>query len=703
MIIASFSSFPAIDSHLIPASSFVQRKFRKLNTFYLNMFIDNFKTDYTKPIFLFSAGLCLVLLSGWVPVFPNLHTFIHLWRVELAASVFLLVSFFYLLFLQKDKKFFLCFSRQEVFFIVLPLLAFITWSGLSIVWAPSWKSALYHTLTWSVYLIFYLFVRHILNLHNGYKFLISLISTAFLIICIPAIIEYCAFTLFGGATTLGIRYAKYGEQINIALPLIIIGAFCLNGKRFAISLFIITVVWLFTVSTFSRTSFLLFIFILGAIACLIFLFKRFRQYRSKLGLLILALVLSFISLHFVSLFSPKPDAPILNRFTDNQAFADSSNFRKLMALISVEMFKANPLIGVGAGNFGMQFNNYRASYAEKNPSDINLATAENELAERSHNEYLQILAELGIVGGLIFLWFLIGIGMLSLKGLRKINRNSLFPTAALLGIAVFLASSMVTSYSFRLIQNGFVFFFVLAFAVKFLLPFRNSEKSSSKINIPFKSLQFGYAFGIAVCVMFTGLCLLRVTSAYYANQAYNQSDIEQAMRLCRIAIQIDDENANANFACGMNLIHASRYSESVPQFARAIELGRGTSADFSYLATAQTLSGDTNGAEKTFFEATRLYPLSPFVHTRYASLLKANGKHTEAIEKFNYAFSLNQKQSNTWWTFINSGSKAATQQAFENSNCVPLMDLRPTNSIYAVLTEREIKFPSEKVELNFGD
>ena len=116
-----------------------------------------------------------------------------------------------------------------------------------------------------------------------------------------------------------------------------------------------------------------------------------------------------------------------------------------MTTLSFEMFKANPVVGAGADNFGMEVNKYREIYGANNPDDINLKASENELPERSHNEYLQILAELGVVGLLIFVAFLFGIGLMLIIAFRR--RASLITIGSLIGVFMFLASSLVSSYS----------------------------------------------------------------------------------------------------------------------------------------------------------------------------------------------------------------------------------------------------------------
>ncbi|MGI8467297.1 MAG: O-antigen ligase family protein [Pyrinomonadaceae bacterium] len=667
------------------------------------MFIKASQFDYKNPVFLFCAGWCLALMSGWLPIKHNLQTFIHMWQIETFVSVFFIIVLSYLLYSQRDKFLALSLSRQELNFIVFPMLAFIIWSALSISWSPSSKSALYHTLIWSEYLIFYLIARQILTAQSGYKSLLSLLTITILTVIVPAIFEYGSFMVFGGSTSIGMRYSKYGELVNTIFPLILIGVLRLKRRKFIAGLILIPVIGMFILATLSRANIMLFIGGMIIMTGVIFTVRRFRQYRRKMALIILAIIILPLPFQFITFFSEKPNVPIIERVKDSDGITASNDFRKLTTLISLEMFETHPFVGIGADNFGLRFNEYRAIYSAKNPTDANLKTAENEIAGRSHDEYLQILAELGAIGGMIFLWFLCGIGLMFLNAAKRFRRISPLPIAALVGIALFLANSLVSSFSFRLVQNGFVFFFVLAVAAKSLLKSNLAEKSADKIIVPANRLKFGYALGIAACLLLAAQCLARVSSVYFSNEAQRQTNIETALPFYQTSFWLDPENPAPRYAYGMNLFKAGRFSEAVPQFQESAKLGYAGSTDLSYLATAQTLAGDSKGAEQTFAYAAKIYPFSSFVRARYASILKAEDKTDESDRQLKYALELNEKQAQTWWTLIDEGSRAASQKAFQDKNRAELSDLIPAGSVYAVLAEREIIHPEEKAELNLDN
>jgi predicted Zn-dependent protease len=153
----------------------------------------------------------------------------------------------------------------------------------------------------------------------------------------------------------------------------------------------------------------------------------------------------------------------------------------------------------------------------------------------------------------------------------------------------------------------------------------------------------------------------------------------------------------------MRLFQEKRYAEAVPLLSEAIRMGDAPSVNFSFLASAQRLSGDDIVAEKTMEEARKLYPRSVFVLARYAYLLETNGKLSESAAVLERAKSFERREANTWWSFLNEGSNVAAAKALKNdADFKPLMDLKPLSAVYAVRAEREIRFPDETKRIDFS-
>jgi O-antigen ligase len=72
------------------------------------------------------------------------------------------------------------------------------------------------------------------------------------------------------------------------------------------------------------------------------------------------------------------------------AWAEWAGSRKVMALDALRMWRDHPILGVGLGDFGTAYPRYQ-SY----PS--------NEWVDHAHNDYIEALAETGLVGALLIL------------------------------------------------------------------------------------------------------------------------------------------------------------------------------------------------------------------------------------------------------------------------------------------------------------
>ncbi|MEQ1765506.1 MAG: O-antigen ligase family protein [Pyrinomonadaceae bacterium] len=650
-----------------------------------------------RPRWAFYAGLTFVMLVLWMSFIPDWLTFVHIWKVELFASIFLgsTVVFAYLKAERIDFRSTL--SQDEIRYILLPILAFTLWSAVSAFWASSWRSAIHHTLVWSLYLIFFCIVRYSLNQAGQYRKFLILLAGSLVLCSVPAISGYVAFQLFGGSTTLGIRFSRFGEQVATLLPLVLVGVLRLRSKRFAVGVLAVCMLWLLVFSSMSRAGMLMFVTATLSTGAIVLINHRLRVHRWKYAVVVAVLVLAPLTLLSLSPLSSEGSTPTVSRLSDSQGVSNSNDFRKLMIALSLEMFMHAPIVGVGADNFGFEAHNYRAVYAQTHPDDPLLAQAESDIPERAHNEYLQILAELGIVGSALFGWFLCGIGIMAFRALRGMNSLPVHAPAAVIGLGMFLLGGLVTSYSFRLIQNGFVFFFVLAVASKLLLSRKGAEENTSVWNFSVISAKPALALGILACLLLFGYSAMRVSSVIVTERANSTMDAERAFELYKTAARIDSENPFATRYHGMRLLREQRFAEAVPHLSNAIAIGLTPSDSYSYLATSQTMSGDHKGAEETMRQASVVYPHSVFVLIRYGILQRANGNHAESSATLELAERLGAGEARTWRTMIDEGFRvASSKQGADEYGLVPVMDLKPEKGIFAVLTERLIKFPEEQ-------
>lgn len=655
---------------------------------------------FNQPLFLFAATWALLLFVPLLRIFPQLEGGMLFWRVELAASVLLLIILLSAIRRASFQTAFPHIQNNEFIFLILPCAAFAVVSGVSAFWAESASFALHHTLVWAIYLIFYFLIRAVVQEKQLLSFTFAPLIFVVWLISFPAVTEYF-FVYNAQWTTLGLRFSRYAEIFNVLLPIVLVLALYARDKlKFWIFSSTVVLMWLLIITSMSRGSLLLLIFGSVLFGAWCFLFNR----SSKIKRRMIGFSVAFVAVITVALAL---QALTGNLTTVGRAVAantkESTGVRPFFAAIAFEMLKDKPLQGIGADNFGLEFNRYREIYSTANPDDPNLWIAEDVVAERAHNEYLQILSELGLPGGALFLCFLSGVAFLYVKAFRRRKKLSLLTVAALTGMLLFLLSSLVSSYSFRLMQNGLVFFFVLAIAAKDLFADEKTpEKTLSGKFSPLFSKSL-CAAGAIICLALGAHSLIPAAGLYYLEEAKRQKTIEDSNFFFDKAKTLDTENGLAYLYCGFRFLHAERPSEAVPQFRKTVEKGIATTAAYSYLATAQTLAGDTASAEQTMFEAVRIYPHSIFARMRYAALLERNGKTREAENQKAFALQINPPQARSWYLLITEGARVNTLTAFRNEDFVTSMDLKPTNALYAILDERGLVNPEEKLQIDFGN
>lgn len=121
---------------------------------------------------------------------------------------------------------------------------------------------------------------------------------------------------------------------------------------------------------------------------------------------------------------------VLQRFAGIQTLEVPIGKRTAMRHDTWRLFLDHPLLGTGLGTFEMVFPPYDSLY-------------DGKIVNHAHNDYLEGLAETGIVGGLCCLWFL-GIVLLSaLKGMAELGESF----SSLLNLSGFVACSGILVHS----------------------------------------------------------------------------------------------------------------------------------------------------------------------------------------------------------------------------------------------------------------
>lgn len=162
--------------------------------------------------------------------------------------------------------------------------------------------------------------------------------------------------------------------------------------------------------TFSRVTLLAFLLL-----CSVFCFTYLRQKKARVLFLIAIFTVFCFGFSF-----------LIGRLSDTSLFLRDFSFRESLVTVSLVIIQKNPFFGVGINNF----------FIHELPLQKTLSPI---FLQPVHNIYLLVFAETGLIGFLLFIWFLIKTFWRQKKAWRHISnfeRNILVLLLCALGIGL---------------------------------------------------------------------------------------------------------------------------------------------------------------------------------------------------------------------------------------------------------------------------
>lgn len=143
------------------------------------------------------------------------------------------------------------------------------------------------------------------------------------------------------------------------------------------------------------------------------------------------------------------------------------DFRPQTWLDTIDMIKDRPVFGFGPGNYGLLFENYRFRYIGRRIETVH-----------PHNEYLELLAEYGLVGGVLVLGVLLSVCIPLIRLIRTSSRAyHALPAAAFIGALAGTAVHGFFDFELRIFPNALMLALLAGCAVAPLVQ-SNIERES---------------------------------------------------------------------------------------------------------------------------------------------------------------------------------------------------------------------------------
>jgi O-antigen ligase/Tfp pilus assembly protein PilF len=453
-------------------------------------------------------------------------------------------------------------NREEIKFIStslnFPILSFIAICVLSLIWSNSFFVSLKELpLFLAGPLLYFIITNNISNEHQIRRILNVLLIVGSLF-GIYGIFQYNGidfsfwmrnigrqqvFGLFGN-----VNY--FAEYLIIPLPIAVSLFFASQNKLKKILLLIgIIAMSASLTATFTRGSYLGFgvSLIFMSFLFLVSQGKNFVKKNRKIFIIILAVVVIITFLFTIPTPLNKPGTAIekiKSRISISQITQSFSIKRRIATWkFTVPMIKDHTLLGSGIGTYKYNTLKYQAEFFIQGE---NRSLYPHGFADKAHNEYLQLWAEMGIVGLGIFIWLIISYFSCGLKILKKIkDEYKQGIVIGLMGAVVAVLVDAMFGFPLHLPATVILFWLVLALTVATIKIGADAEennivkKNSNPIS-RFKPLLYIVIILLTIflCITITRPFIARVYW-YYANIEIKNENWNEAIKIYEKGLKWD--------------------------------------------------------------------------------------------------------------------------------------------------------------------
>jgi Tfp pilus assembly protein PilF len=461
--------------------------------------------------------------------------------------------------------------------------------------------------------------------------------------------------------------------------------------------------WLATLQSLERAPFV------GAVAGLLLLFTGVlfkagllprRRARAALlgGTLMLLLAAQAVPLSFGGRGAAGAGgagaADTISRLRGGLSGDANTHARLLFWGVGLEMLRAHPVLGVGGNNYEVAYAEARARFSARHPASPLVGMNEDLLTVYAHNEYVQMLAELGVVGLLLFVLMSCLLVAAFLRALKQASQ-ALAALGCAGGMLAFAVSSGASASSFRYFGGGLVFFFAAAVITNAARRAAGADtRPSAALTRVLCARRGAAAGGLALALALTLGFNIQAASVVLCGMAEASADASRAESLYRASLRLQGGSAGAHFSYGAWLFNRGREREAVAHLRFAVERGFNASTCYAYLAGAEANAGDEAAAERTLAEAVRVFPRSVFLRARHASALARVGRAGEAELEMAAAVLIDSRAARGWRKLIDDDIDAASDASRRDPQTYATPgELQPDEAVFAVLKENEKRFP----------
>jgi tetratricopeptide (TPR) repeat protein len=327
--------------------------------------------------------------------------------------------------------------------------------------------------------------------------------------------------------------------------------------------------------------------------------------------------------------------------------AFSGQARLYMYRNTIEMIKENLFLGSGFGNFKYVYPRYR-DRGEWALSGLNTRV------EEAHNEYLQILSEVGIIGFFAFAWILLMIGRMSFWILHKGDFDRYFFIALALTMGIF-ATLVQSLFDFNLQNPASGITFWMAIGLLEIIYRSVKKKKGQTTDVPtvfsIRSKIFRSAIGFVIfACLVTGIfySVRPAMGDYYLKWGrlfLEHKDWEGALWSFEKASVFSPYHFDVYFHLGQTREQLKDYEGAVQSYQRCIALHPYFVEARNNLGAIYIKLGSIDEAIEEFKGAIEINPYHPGLHNNLGYLYSKRNLLKKAVEEYQKVLDLDPENA----------------------------------------------------------
>ena len=246
----------------------------------------------------------------------------------------------------------------------------------------------------------------------------------------------------------------------------------------------------------------------------------------------------------------------------------SINTRFLIWKTTLEMIKDRQIFGLGIGAFKMNYLNYQAKFLKNNPYYIKYSGKAGE----AHNEYLQVWAEIGIIGLGIFMGIILMFYSLIIDYLKKNNndKEKIIVFGLVLGVTCFLIHCLFT-FPLHVPALGVTFFTIMGLTVVYMRKTNLYKIDSDNRQKESKLKNEGIKIALTILVLVFMIWVINLVAIkpyiaelyYFKGMRYNvDKNYTKSLPNLQYAVQLDPYNGRILHALGTTYYNLNIFSKA---------------------------------------------------------------------------------------------------------------------------------------------